>query len=83
MICTLFSHTACECNGHADVCIAGFGCINCTDNTMGDDCSLCVPGYYANSSLLPIDTNYCTGNNSNVKGVIKKYVITLFVCFLF
>lgn len=75
-------HTACECNGHADDCIAGSGCINCTDNTMGNDCSLCVPGYYANSSLLPIDTKYCTGNSSNVEIISDILIVCLFV-FLF
>ena len=49
---------------------------------MGDDCSLCVPGYYANSSLLPIDTNYCIGNSSHVE-IIKWCINGLFVCFPF
>ncbi|XP_052778102.1 laminin subunit alpha-like [Mya arenaria] len=37
----------CDCNGHADSCDLSTGvCIDCHDNTMGDHCEQCLPGYY-------------------------------------
>ena len=37
----------CECNENADICDKNNGiCINCTDNTTGDHCELCLDGYY-------------------------------------
>ena len=46
----------CECNGHSNNCNADTGvCTSCLDNTMGDDCELCVGGFYGN----PTDGQAC------------------------
>ncbi|XP_033097920.1 basement membrane-specific heparan sulfate proteoglycan core protein-like [Anneissia japonica] len=37
----------CECNGHSEECDPETGvCSGCRDNTFGDFCELCKPGYY-------------------------------------
>ncbi|XP_033010826.1 laminin subunit alpha-1 [Lacerta agilis] len=37
----------CRCNNHSDVCDQKTGkCLDCRDNTVGDQCSVCAPGYY-------------------------------------
>nr|XP_060631057.1 laminin subunit alpha-1 [Anolis sagrei ordinatus] len=37
----------CQCNNHTDVCDPETGkCLDCQDNTVGDHCSLCAPGFY-------------------------------------
>ncbi|XP_042299087.1 laminin subunit alpha-1-like isoform X2 [Sceloporus undulatus] len=37
----------CECNNHSDTCDPKTGkCLDCKDNTVGDHCSLCAPGFY-------------------------------------
>ncbi|CAJ0580528.1 unnamed protein product, partial [Mesorhabditis spiculigera] len=39
----------CECNGHSETCTLTGKCTNCTDNTGGDKCELCLPGFYGDS----------------------------------
>ncbi|CAJ0949541.1 unnamed protein product, partial [Mesorhabditis belari] len=36
----------CECNGHSETCSKLGKCLNCDDNTDGDRCEMCIPGYY-------------------------------------
>nr|XP_023418495.1 laminin subunit alpha-1 [Cavia porcellus] len=37
----------CTCNNHSAACDPETGkCLNCRDNTAGDHCELCTPGYY-------------------------------------
>uniref|UniRef100_A0ABM5GDG7 Laminin subunit alpha-1 isoform X1 n=1 Tax=Pogona vitticeps TaxID=103695 RepID=A0ABM5GDG7_9SAUR len=37
----------CECNNHGDTCDPETGkCLDCRDNTAGDHCNICAPGYY-------------------------------------
>ncbi|XP_074843522.1 laminin subunit alpha-1 isoform X4 [Carettochelys insculpta] len=37
----------CQCNNHSETCDLETGkCLNCRDNTAGDHCSACAPGYY-------------------------------------
>ena len=41
----------CECNGHATRCDPVTGvCIDCTHNTAGDHCELCVAGYFGDAT---------------------------------
>ncbi|XP_071944831.1 basement membrane-specific heparan sulfate proteoglycan core protein-like [Antedon mediterranea] len=42
----------CECNGHSNECDPETGvCFNCHDNTYGDFCDFCKPGYYGDASI--------------------------------
>ncbi|XP_006820869.1 laminin subunit beta-1-like [Saccoglossus kowalevskii] len=48
----------CGCNGHATSChydeTKGTGvCDDCTDNTTGDKCELCLPSYFINPYTIP------------------------------
>lgn len=41
----------CDCNGHSSECDSKTGmCRNCRDNTYGDNCELCAPGFYGNAT---------------------------------
>ena len=41
----------CECNQHATICAVDTGvCQSCSDNTDGDFCQHCVPGYFGNAT---------------------------------
>jgi laminin, alpha 3/5 len=42
-----FNCVPCQCNGHADRCDQDSGvCLNCQDNTEGDNCERCKIGFY-------------------------------------
>ena len=54
----------CMCNGHANDCEyiesqSSAVCLNCTDNTTGDNCDLCLPGFYQDDALLLNDPAIC------------------------
>ncbi|KAM3968484.1 laminin subunit alpha [Aphomia sociella] len=51
----------CQCNGHSRECDVNTGiCLDCTDNTMGDHCELCIPGYHGNATIgTPRDCLIC------------------------
>jgi hypothetical protein len=41
----------CDCNGLSDECDSKTGiCRNCRGNTYGDNCELCLPGFFGNAS---------------------------------
>ena len=39
---------SCQCNGHS-TCNGSFHCINCKDNTAGEQCEKCADGFFGNS----------------------------------
>ena len=46
----------CQCNGHSNRCDVLTGvCLNCTDNTHGDFCEACAPGFYGNATRGDVD----------------------------
>lgn len=62
--------TECMCNGHANDCeyIASQSsvvCLNCTENTTGDNCDLCLPEFYQDEALLLNDPAIC--NRKEIK----------------
>ena len=66
----------CECNGHADACeystSLGRGvCLNCTGNTIGDDCGACAEFFY-NPPGVPFDTeDSCIECGCNAVGAVE------------
>uniref|UniRef100_H2ZS58 Laminin subunit alpha-1 n=1 Tax=Latimeria chalumnae TaxID=7897 RepID=H2ZS58_LATCH len=37
----------CQCNNHSEICDVETGkCLGCRDNTVGEHCDVCAPGYY-------------------------------------
>uniref|UniRef100_A0A146ME41 Laminin subunit beta-1 n=4 Tax=Lygus hesperus TaxID=30085 RepID=A0A146ME41_LYGHE len=61
----------CSCNEHALTCkfnetlfeksgrTSGSECINCEDNTTGNNCELCIPGYYHDPTKPITDIDTC------------------------
>lgn len=61
-----FCSTDCICNEHAENCTFNTTrgtaeCISCSDNTIGDNCQMCQPGYFQDLALLLNDPNICQG----------------------
>uniref|UniRef100_H2YSI8 CUB domain-containing protein n=1 Tax=Ciona savignyi TaxID=51511 RepID=H2YSI8_CIOSA len=54
----------CQCNGHSS-CDSNNLCINCTANTIGDQCQNCKPGFYGD----PRNGNNCTKCSCGTKAV--------------
>ncbi|XP_060056690.1 laminin subunit alpha-1 [Erinaceus europaeus] len=51
----------CTCNNHSDTCDPETGtCQNCRDNTTGDHCEVCAPGYYGKVTGSASDCALCT-----------------------
>ncbi|XP_026264666.2 laminin subunit alpha-1 [Urocitellus parryii] len=51
----------CNCNNHSETCDPETGkCLNCHDNTAGDHCDLCAPGYYGKVTGSAEDCSPCT-----------------------
>ena len=69
----------CECNGHAESCefvtsLDKGVCINCTHNTVGDDCGTCAEFYY-NSPEAPLDSvDGCRACDCSEIGVVGNNV---------
>uniref|UniRef100_A0A8C4MQB2 Laminin subunit alpha-1 n=1 Tax=Equus asinus asinus TaxID=83772 RepID=A0A8C4MQB2_EQUAS len=50
----------CTCNNHSDACDPDTGtCLNCSDNTAGDHCDVCAPGYYGKVTGSASDCTLC------------------------
>ncbi|XP_006868776.1 PREDICTED: laminin subunit alpha-1 [Chrysochloris asiatica] len=50
----------CDCNNHSEACDPETGkCLNCSDNTAGDHCDRCAPGYYGKVTGSAHDCSLC------------------------
>ncbi|XP_053105976.1 laminin subunit alpha-1 isoform X2 [Hemicordylus capensis] len=50
----------CQCNNHSEACDPETGkCLDCRDNTVGDHCSVCAPGYYGRVTGSVNDCSLC------------------------
>ncbi|XP_038603188.1 laminin subunit alpha-1 [Tachyglossus aculeatus] len=50
----------CHCNNHTETCDPETGkCLNCRDNTTGDHCSVCSPGFYGKVTGSINDCSLC------------------------
>lgn len=64
----------CECNNHSDNCLYDEAtstglCVNCTGNTLGPQCEMCVP-YFYHSQGVPLDSpSSCLSCDCNTAGV--------------
>uniref|UniRef100_A0A8B9DNQ1 Laminin subunit alpha-1 n=1 Tax=Anser cygnoides TaxID=8845 RepID=A0A8B9DNQ1_ANSCY len=56
----------CQCNNHSETCDPETGkCLNCRDNTVGDYCSACAPGYYGKVIGSVNDCSLCACPRAN------------------
>uniref|UniRef100_A0A8C3LGM6 Basement membrane-specific heparan sulfate proteoglycan core protein n=1 Tax=Chrysolophus pictus TaxID=9089 RepID=A0A8C3LGM6_CHRPC len=56
----------CQCNNHSETCNPETGkCLNCRDNTVGDYCSACAPGYYGKVIGSVNDCSLCACPRAN------------------
>uniref|UniRef100_A0A672TFA1 Laminin subunit alpha-1 n=1 Tax=Strigops habroptila TaxID=2489341 RepID=A0A672TFA1_STRHB len=56
----------CQCHNHSDTCDPETGkCLNCRDNTVGDYCSACAPGYYGKVIGFVNDCSLCACPRAN------------------
>uniref|UniRef100_A0A8C5X3Z9 Laminin subunit alpha 1 n=1 Tax=Malurus cyaneus samueli TaxID=2593467 RepID=A0A8C5X3Z9_9PASS len=56
----------CQCNNHSETCHPDTGkCLNCRDNTVGDYCSACAPGYYGKVIGSVSDCSLCACPRAN------------------
>uniref|UniRef100_A0A8C3R9B8 Basement membrane-specific heparan sulfate proteoglycan core protein n=1 Tax=Cyanoderma ruficeps TaxID=181631 RepID=A0A8C3R9B8_9PASS len=56
----------CQCNNHSETCDPDTGkCLNCRDNTVGDYCSACAPGYYGKVTGSANDCSICACPRAN------------------
>ena len=53
--------SACDCNGHTDMCDTLTGlCLSCQHDTTGDRCETCTPGFYGDATVgTPSDCRAC------------------------
>lgn len=60
----------CECNGNADICENLTGrCIDCRNNTTGDNCERCLPGYHGDPRIdfrIPCQACMCPGGPTHL-----------------
>ncbi|XP_055492345.1 laminin subunit alpha-2 [Leucoraja erinacea] len=56
----VWSCVHCQCNSHSDICDQKTSiCQNCRDNTAGEHCEVCAPGYYGIVRGSPNDCQPC------------------------
>uniref|UniRef100_A0A674JDD3 Laminin subunit alpha-1 n=1 Tax=Terrapene triunguis TaxID=2587831 RepID=A0A674JDD3_9SAUR len=56
----------CQCNNHSETCDLETGkCLNCRDNTAGEHCSVCAPGYYGKVIGSVKDCSLCASTLSS------------------
>ncbi|XP_036620494.1 laminin subunit alpha-1 [Trichosurus vulpecula] len=56
----------CHCNNHTETCDPETGkCLNCRDNTAGDHCNVCAPGYYGKVLGFADDCSLCACPRTN------------------
>uniref|UniRef100_A0A8B9S3L0 Laminin subunit alpha-1 n=1 Tax=Apteryx owenii TaxID=8824 RepID=A0A8B9S3L0_APTOW len=56
----------CQCNNHSETCDLETGkCLDCRDNTVGDYCSACAPGYYGEVIGSVNDCSLCACPRAN------------------
>uniref|UniRef100_A0A8B9ZI22 Laminin subunit alpha-2 n=1 Tax=Anas platyrhynchos TaxID=8839 RepID=A0A8B9ZI22_ANAPL len=56
----------CQCNNHSETCDPETGkCLNCRDNTVGDYCNACAPGYYGKVIGSVNDCSLCACPRAN------------------
>uniref|UniRef100_A0A7M4ET92 Laminin subunit alpha-1 n=1 Tax=Crocodylus porosus TaxID=8502 RepID=A0A7M4ET92_CROPO len=56
----------CQCNNHSEICDLETGkCVNCRDNTTGDHCGVCAPGYYGKVLGSVRDCSLCACPRAN------------------
>uniref|UniRef100_A0A8C8SNF8 Laminin subunit alpha-1 n=1 Tax=Pelusios castaneus TaxID=367368 RepID=A0A8C8SNF8_9SAUR len=56
----------CQCNNHSETCDLETGmCLNCRDNTAGEHCSVCAPGYYGEVTGSANDCSPCACPRAN------------------
>uniref|UniRef100_A0A8C3KD52 Basement membrane-specific heparan sulfate proteoglycan core protein n=1 Tax=Calidris pygmaea TaxID=425635 RepID=A0A8C3KD52_9CHAR len=56
----------CQCNNHSETCDPETGkCLNCRDNTVGDYCNACAPGYFGKVMGSVNDCSLCACPRAN------------------
>ncbi|XP_053323848.1 laminin subunit alpha-1-like [Spea bombifrons] len=56
----------CQCSNHSEICDPDTGrCMDCQDNTAGDHCHLCAPGYYGKVTGSIADCSLCACPKGN------------------
>ncbi|XP_026527653.1 laminin subunit alpha-1 [Notechis scutatus] len=56
----------CQCNNHSSACDSETGkCLDCRENTVGDHCNICAPGYYGKVKGSINDCSLCACPRTN------------------
>ncbi|XP_033856869.3 laminin subunit alpha-1-like [Acipenser ruthenus] len=67
---------SCQCNNHSQTCDLDTGkCQGCQDNTAGDHCDLCAPGYYGKVRGSISDCSLCACPRSNTNSFSPTCVL--------
>uniref|UniRef100_A0A670YJF6 Laminin subunit alpha-1 n=1 Tax=Pseudonaja textilis TaxID=8673 RepID=A0A670YJF6_PSETE len=61
----------CQCNNHSSACDSETGkCLDCRENTVGDHCNICAPGYYGKVKGSINDCSPCACPRTNPESPI-------------